>query len=79
MKVWITKYALTKGILEAESSESSEFRTGRKVKVQGQWFYDNDYHVTLKDAQEHAEKMRHNKIASLERSLKKLKNLYFIT
>lgn len=82
MKVWITKYALTSGMFEAEVKNGYEYM-GDVIQVKdidsvsGTLFCKNDCHVTKAEAIEHAEKLREKKIISLERQLKKIKNLKF--
>lgn len=81
MRVWITKYALTEGILvfEATQSESSPsmivLRRGSGYTQE--YFHGNDWHPTWEAALERAEKMRAAKLLSLEKQRKKLMNLVF--
>lgn len=82
MKVWITKYALTQGIdeVEAEICDSNMI----KVKARGTGCIDEYYHGKGKEwhldresAVKKAEEMKLKKIASLEKQIKKLKELKF--
>jgi len=76
MKVYITKYALTKGILIKESEISSN--TDDMIRVNGLEFYHKpEWHLNEKDAIQQAEKMRSIKISSLEKQLEKIKKLNF--
>ena len=79
MKVWITKYALTKGIIEAE---------GEVVRDHPNIFYANEivnglfgegkeWHRTKESAIQKAEEMRQKKIASLKKQIKKLEEMRF--
>lgn len=82
MKVWITKYALTDGIIEAKS----DTQTQNKEKVfafwnndefgifypsKGELFYDKE------SAIQKAEEMRQKKIASLKKQIEKLEEMKF--
>lgn len=74
MKAYITKYALSSGIKEREAtiiSPSGDATAGFYYYRRGQW------HETMDAAKEKAELMRLKKIASLEKSLTKLKELRF--
>lgn len=80
-KVFITKYALTKGIIEKEADIHS-FRDGSKFAyVRGEFI---GYKMTVdtfydyKSAIQRAEEMRKKKIASLKRQIEKLEKLSFI-
>ena len=82
MKVWITKYALTDGIIEAES----DTQTQNKEKVfafwnndefgifypsKGELFYDKE------SAIQKAEEMRQKEVESLKKKIKKLEEMRF--
>lgn len=75
MKVYITKYALTKGILEAEA----EFCTGTGMINVGRHGYyhgeGKEWHRTREVAVKRAEIMRTNKIESLQKSIAKLEKM----
>lgn len=81
MKVYITKYALTEGIIEAEGEPyglelewvSASWDDGYKCGdfEQGEW-YD-----TKERAIQKAEEMRQNKIASLKKQIEKLERMRF--
>ena len=79
MQVFITKYALTKGIFEAEAEV---FPERDMIRVTGENGYDTyfhgegkDWHGSLKDAKKRSEEMRKKKISTLEKQLEKVKNL----
>jgi hypothetical protein len=73
-EVFITKYALTKGILRASINHvygtTATVKGGKspvfKLFAKGTW------HLTYKEARERAEKMRTAKIHSLKKSIKRL-------
>ena len=77
MKVWITKYALTAGIIEAEGviaapgMISYHDATGPAL----QFAHGNDWHTTERAAFNRAEEMRQKKIASLKKQIKKLEGM----
>lgn len=80
MKVWISKYALTQGIYEAEvtTSEtgwvyqpiSKEFPYGASIPLK-------NWHANRYDAVQQAQRMRDDKIKSLEQQIAKLRALEF--
>lgn len=77
MKIWITKYALSKGIVV----EHAEHRGGDLWVFSG-GFVDSrlegrDWHRTEESAMACAEEMRVKKIASLKKNISKLENLTF--
>jgi hypothetical protein len=88
MKVWITKYVLTQGILEADGeaatwnkdmcsiapikSNNSEFTT-----YFAGFFHKGEWFKTKEEAIQKAEEMRLRKIKSLENQLKKLTLMEF--
>lgn len=77
MKVYITKYALTDGILEKEAvlHEDKEY-----LSVNGYWTFfklGRDAFENLEDASKAAGEMRQKKIASLEKQIAKLKSMSF--
>ena len=80
MKVWITKYALTDGIIEAEAD------TYTKGKIFAFWnndemgaFYPHKEEVFFdkQSAIKKAEEMRQKKIESLKKQIKKLEEMRF--
>ena len=78
MKIYNTKYSLTKGILLQEG----ELLMGNVVRV-GEGPYatylpSNDWHTTKEAAIARAEQMRDNKIASLKKQLKRLEEMGFL-
>lgn len=77
IKVWITKYALTSGILEKDATPCGG--NGDMVQVGQQYFHreGRDWHRTLVSAQKKAEVMRVKKIASYRKIIEKLEKLQF--
>lgn len=78
MKIYITQYALTKGILEKEVEETS-FENMVKENIGGynQMYHKPHWHSTKEEAVIQAEKMRLSKISSLNKKIKELENLKF--
>jgi len=82
MTVWITKYALTKGIIEAEAKKTSYDSVlinikGLDLKLPTNWFYQGDWHTTKEAAIVKAEEMRQKKIKNLRKQLEKLEEIRF--
>lgn len=83
MKVWITKYALTLGIIEADGFNSYIFLGAITVKPkyplpfdattfkEGDWFADKESAIAR------AEEMRREKIESLKKQIKRLEVMKF--
>ncbi len=80
MKAWITKYALTEGIIEADATVITE---GNAISVHfngnlfANYFYGKDWHVTKDAAVLRAEEMRDRQIASLKKQIEKLEKMRF--
>ena len=66
MKVWITKYALTRGIIETENL--NDYYSGKGYS----WM-----HYNKESAIKKAEEMRQKKIASLKEQIEKLERMRF--
>lgn len=78
MKVYITKYALTKGIQESNGKiDNYRFIPEHYGRISYSWNYKPDWHIFKEDAIKQAEKMRLSKIISLKKQLNKLENLKF--
>lgn len=79
MKVWITKYALTDGIIEADAELcgldiiSASWDNGTRCNN----FKGEEWWSTKKNAIEKAEEMRQKKIASLKKQIKNLEGMRF--
>lgn len=77
MKIWITKYALTQGILE---KDVIFYEDGTVREAEGKFpiFYHRDeYHKTKESAIAKAEEMRKKKIASLKKQIEKMEKMKF--
>jgi hypothetical protein len=80
MNVWITKYALTRGIETATGEVVSEGMfhiSPQKVGVFSQYFHGHDWHVTKEAALCRANEMRVRAIKNLEKKLETLKSMKF--
>jgi CubicO group peptidase (beta-lactamase class C family) len=77
MKIFITKYALTTGIIEAEAEEGTSKLKYMVVKDGSRlsYFYKKDYRESLEDAQKQAQEMILARVASLEKTIIKVKKL----
>ena len=79
MKVWITKYALTDGIIEADA-EVGGFDTITATwdnEIRCDNFKGEEWWTQKKNAVEKAEEMRQKKIASLKKQIEKLERMRF--
>ena len=80
MKVWITTYALSKGIVEAEAeivqTGKDLIRVGHGLK-QWAYYWPPNWHATREAAIERANKMRLNKLTSLDKQRAKLLAMTF--
>ena len=76
MKAYITKYALTSGIFEAEGSinptNASTFIVDGAFAM---YFHGKDWHMSVIGARLRAEEMRKAKVASLKKQLQKYQQL----
>lgn len=81
MKVWITKYALTAGIMEVDAEFCKSMSTMVSYRPEGasydQYAHGDDWHTDLDSAKAKAEQMRQAKIASLKKQIAKLEKLEF--
>jgi hypothetical protein len=78
MKVWITKYALTQGILEREADPlNPEYPNMIRVKngISFAHYHGKDWHPTLEEARCRVRLMLAKKRASLEHQLSQLDRL----
>ncbi|MDE5526641.1 hypothetical protein [Elizabethkingia meningoseptica] len=73
---YITKYALTKGIIEKECLLTSNDMI-RTTDEYPQYFHVNEWFASKEDAIERAEQMRIKKLQSLNKQVNKLTNLKF--
>lgn len=79
MKVYITKYALTTGIMERDVEDIGHGTVKDKDTFMSQYFYveGKGWHRTMESAIKHAQVMRDNRIKALEKQIEKLKGLTF--
>jgi len=80
MKAFITKYALTAGIIEtnlAEIVNSDNNRLRANIGMPTVYFTKTEWQPTRELAVSRAEIMREQRIQSLEKQLKRLKGLVF--
>jgi hypothetical protein len=76
MKIYITKYALTKGILLAETSTEDIEQKLKAVKgFPNMYFHPCDYAYSELEALTKAQELKAARIKSLQKSLKKLEAL----
>lgn len=81
-KVYITKYILTQGMLEATMDvnlDDVHFKKKCWGKINGisSGLYNDEFHLTKEDALKDAEKRRLKKIESLKKQIVKLENMKF--
>lgn len=76
MKVFITQYALTRGIIESEAEIKNDMAI---IKGRHYVYHPKPHwHLSEQLAKQQGEKMRIAKIASLQKQIDKLKNKYFL-
>lgn len=79
--IWITKYALTKGILKGVGVVSDDSEVVRvdtlSSKKSTSYFHGRgkDWHLSEEGAKSQAERMRQRKILSLQKQLAKLEKI----
>lgn len=77
MKVYITKYALSSGIFEAEGELSQHDSNYFRVPGAYMSFDSSEWHRSFESAVSKAEEMRKKKIASLQNQVVKLQKMTF--
>ena len=77
MKVWVTKYALTNGIEEAEVKDDGDGMVSDRRTYCWAYYRTGEWHKTLEAAKSQAESMRLKRIASLLSQVDKLTALKF--
>jgi hypothetical protein len=76
MKVWITKYALTKGIIEVEAHFCIE--SSKMIEVrQGEYYHGREWHETRSLAVSRAIEMRDAALVTARAKVKQLEQLTF--
>lgn len=77
MKVWITKYALTRGILEREVEDCGDGIVKDDSSYITCYYNKKDYCLDNESAIAKAEEMRKKKIDSLKKQIDKLEKMKF--
>lgn len=77
MKAWITKFALTKGIIEKEVENCGEGMVKESENHFPTYYHGTDWHTDKQCAIAKAEEMRKEKIASLKKQIEKLEKMKF--
>lgn len=82
MKIYMTKYALTQGIIESDAELKPEYdnKNGRAVRTIGKYpmlLWEPDWHEELLQAKGRAIQMRIKKQANLRKQIEKLEKLKF--
>ena len=82
MKVWITKYATTQGILEVDDAEdlggTTQMISAKSLGAHAMFHGEGkEWHRTQAEAIAHAEQMREKAIASHKKAIEKLEKLKF--
>ena len=80
MKVWITKYALTDGIIETDANPvlcGSVCISDTISPVLCRILNEGEWHSDKKQAIDKAEEMRQKKITSLKKQIEKLERMRF--
>lgn len=80
---WITKYALTDGVIKVSGKVNHEISSRMfTYRLPGDfsdtYVHGNDWHRTEHEALDRAEKMRAKKIASLKKQIAKLEAMKFV-
>lgn len=78
IQAWVTKYALTSGVLMVEGKVDHEISSKILCYGNGQYAHGNDWHRTPYDAMLRAEEMRNKRIKSLQKSLKEMESLKIV-
>lgn len=77
MKVWITKYALTKGILEKEVEGCGDGMVKESENHFPTYYHGTDWRKDKQSAIAKAEEMRKKKIQSLKKKIEQLEKMKF--
>ena len=79
--VWVSKYALTKGIIKVLATKCVSDDSWRKCTLHEGGFpvylKEGSWHSSPEEAITKAEQMRKNRLASLKKQMKKLEELKF--
>lgn len=74
MDIWVTKYALTRGI---EQYKARVFSDGKLAVVDNTYYRNSEFWYNAQDANHQATKMKQQRIDSLVRELKRLQSKEF--
>lgn len=77
MKSWITKFALTKGIIEKEVENCGDGMVKESENHFPTYYHRTDWHTDKQCVIAKAEEMRKKKIASLKKQIEKLEKTKF--
>jgi len=80
MHVYVTKYALTKGIEKAEARQRRDDQNCVSIEGYSEWWFitiGKDCFLTLEEAQADAEKQRKRKLSSLKKQIERINALKF--
>lgn len=77
MKAWVTKWALSSGIIEVDGEITSSGCLRYKSGEFTGYVFGNDFHQTKESAIARAEEMRIRKLKSLDKQIKKVSALKF--
>ena len=78
MKVWITKYCLTQGILEKVVDDCGNGMVADRSSGFSEYYHVPFWHRSKELAINHAEELRLKKITSVKKQLKRLEKLHFV-
>jgi hypothetical protein len=79
IRVWVTKFALTRGIIECDVEDCGRGMVQQIGTDYPTYFHGGDWHLDLGRAERRAHDMKRAKISSLEKQLKKLHELKTFT
>lgn len=76
---WVTKYALTEGILKMQVEDCFGVSPDmvKKVNSPSNWFHGKDWHRSYEDAVARAEEMRTEKLKSIDKQRARILALKF--
>jgi hypothetical protein len=75
IKAWVTKYALTSGILVVEAEHCTDSDPGMIAFGEMNYAHGDDWHRSLEAALSRAEVMRRKKLAALRKQVTRLETL----
>lgn len=79
-RAYVTKFALTKGIEAIDAEDFGDIKPGM-IADASHWryvYYNRiDWHFTIEEAKERADKVRRSRVNKLRRTIAKLENIQF--